>query len=54
MIMLVVKIKALRLLVTAKQWANTERGESIIVNTLTIMSAIGFVCLALVLSGYIF
>jgi hypothetical protein len=53
MIMLVVKIKALRLLVTAKQWANTEKGENVIVSTLTIMSAIGILCLALVLSEYL-
>lgn len=48
-----IKFRALRLLVTAKQWANTERGENIIVNTLTIMSAIGVLCLALILSGYL-
>lgn len=53
MIMQIMKFKALRLLVTARQWANTEKGERIIVNTLTTMSAIGILCLALVLSEYL-
>jgi hypothetical protein len=48
-----IKFRALRLLITAKQWANTERGENVIVSTLTIMSAIGILCLALVLSEYL-
>jgi len=54
MIMLVVKIKALRLLVTARQWANTEKGESAIVTTLTIMSIVCITCMMLLLYGYIF
>lgn len=48
-----IKFRALRLLVTAKQWANTEKGENTIVSILNIMSAIGILCLALILSGYL-
>lgn len=48
-----IKFRALRLLVTAKQWANTERGENTIVSILTVMSATGVLCLALILSEYL-
>jgi hypothetical protein len=49
-----IKFKALRLLVTAKQWANTEKGESTIVTTLTIMSIMCITCMMLLLYGCIF
>lgn len=45
------KIKFLRGLIIARRWANTEKGEKIIVTSLTSMAFVGFICASLLLLG---
>lgn len=47
------KTKILRGLVIARRWANTDRGERVIVRTLTSLVFIGFVDLAVLIAGVI-
>jgi len=42
------KTKVLRTLVRFRAYANTEKRESVIVNTLTFLAFVGVVCLSLV------
>lgn len=46
------KFTVLRGLVVARIWANTEKGEKIIVSTLTLMVFVLYVCASLLLIGY--
>ena len=45
------KTKMLRLLVSAKRYANSEKGEKVIVRTLTTITAIGIVDVVLFVIG---
>lgn len=47
------RTKVLRLLVTAKRYANTEKGEKVIVRTLTTVSALLVVDIVLFVVGSI-
>ena len=46
------KFTILRGLVIARNWAHTEKGEKIIVSSLTAMVFIFYVCASLLLIGY--
>lgn len=48
------KITMLRGLLRLRAWANTEKGEKIIVRTLTTMTALGIIDAALLVIGSIF
>lgn len=46
------KFTILRGFILARRWANTEKGEKIIVSSLTSMVFVLYVCASLLLIGY--
>ena len=47
------KTKILRGLIIARRWANTDRGERVVVRTLTSLMLIGFADLVVLIAGVI-
>ena len=45
------KTKVLRKLVTARQWANTEKGEKVIVYTLSTLTGVWALCVLALIIG---
>ena len=47
------KTTFIRALIKARKWANTPKGERIIVGTLTNMSVLGIITVAVLIYGYL-